>query len=184
MRACNSLQPILTASPILPILACSIIDYSLKNGLCGESCCAYILLSNYRMSMGKYDETPYYTRIVLAVLDSSPLISATIRRARILCYGHLSILHFPFKETEVLLRTTANEALRSGDTENAYESLRFISALSVFTGEKLSTVLVSINNVISHMVGPMRLAKVITHLTPFRFRPRRRRWSRLFDCLH
>ena len=127
----------------------------------------YILLSNYRMSLGKYDEAPYYTRIVLAVLDSSPSISATIRRARIVCYTYVSILHFPFKETESLLRTTASEALQSGDAEHAYESLRFTSSLSVFTGEKLSTVLVSINNVISQMVGPIRLAKVMTHLTTF-----------------
>ena len=156
-RAPHSLQLSSIASPILPILACSIINFSLENGLCGEAAVAYVLLGLFRMGLGKYDEVPYYTRIVLAVLDSSPSSSSTVRRARAICYSFLSILHFPFKETHVLMRTGANEALRSGDSASGYEYLRFICTLSVFAGDKLSTVLDSINNVISHMVSRSKL---------------------------
>jgi len=121
------------SSPYLILVACAMINYSLRNGICRESATAFVVYGVFQIFLREdFQEGKRWGDIALTIMDANSTYSPLV------LYGFLRVWFIPHQEVANLLHSTYEAGMRSGDVDNAVTALGVSMRFSLLGGMNLS----------------------------------------------
>jgi len=140
------------SSPFFPLITCAIVNYSLQNGVCKESACAFAFYGFLKLSLeGDYTAGKYWAGIVRAIVANQKTKNKSTSSSFqgigqiILCIAIEIWFHSPRDISSSLLEYH-DSAMKAGEIDCALISLDFAWRFELLGGANLSIILPSVQD--------------------------------------